>query len=104
MDSSVFWILESLFICGIETFREYLVIKNTEFWCVQIIRLEVNMATMYEDATFERSLGGMVVFKRFLAGNSLSRDGHGISEGRLFYFSFRLESCLTQNLNVSHFS
>ena len=55
---------------------------------------------MYEDATFERSLGGMVVFKRFVAGNSLSREGHA-SEGRLFYFSFRLESCLTQNLNVS---
>ena len=58
------------------------------------------MSTMYEDATFERSLGGMVVFKRFVAGNSLSRDGHA-AEGRLFYFSFRLESCLTQNLNVS---
>ena len=58
------------------------------------------MSPMVSDATFERSLGGKVIIKRFLAGNSLSRDGHA-SEGRLFYFTFRLEACLTQNLNVS---
>ena len=55
---------------------------------------------MVTDATFEKSLGGMVVIKRFLAGNSLSRDGHA-SDGRAFYFTIRLESSLTQNLNVS---
>ena len=58
------------------------------------------MSSMVEDATFERSLGGAIIFKRFLAGNNLSRDGNA-SAGRLFYFTFRLESCLTQNLNVS---
>ena len=59
------------------------------------------MSSMVSDAIFEKSLGGKVILKRFLAGNSLSRDGHA-SEGRLFYFTFRLESSLTQNLNVSH--
>ena len=58
------------------------------------------MTSMITDATFEKSLGGMVVLKRFLAGNSLSKDGHA-SDGRAFYFTIRLESGLTQNLNVS---
>ena len=60
------------------------------------------MSSMISDATFEKSLGGKVIIKRFLAGNSLSRDGHA-SEGRLFYYTFRLESCLTQKLNVSRY-
>ena len=58
------------------------------------------MSSMLSDAIFEKSLGGKVISKRFLAGNSLSREGHA-SEGRLFFFTFRLEASLTQNLNVS---
>ena len=55
---------------------------------------------MYTNATVEKSVGGPVVTKRFLAGNSLSRDGTA-SEGRSFFFTFRLEGSLVQTLNVS---
>ena len=58
------------------------------------------MSGTVADATFEKSLGGKVIIKRFLAGNSLSRDGHA-SEGRRFFFTIRLEASLTQHLNVS---
>ena len=58
------------------------------------------MSGFVADATFEKSLGGKVVIKRFLSGNSLSREGHA-SEGRQFFFTVRLEASLTQNLNVS---
>ena len=58
------------------------------------------MSGFIVDATFEKSLGGKVVIKRFLSGNSLSREGHA-SEGRQFFFTVRLETSLTQYLNVS---
>ena len=52
------------------------------------------------DSLIEKVVGGVLVARRYVSGNSLGREGTA-SEARQMVFNFRLDSSVTQNLTVS---
>ena len=54
------------------------------------------------DSTTESGLGGIVVMRRRLMGNSLG-ENIANSDGRVFTLSFRLEPSLVKHLPVSFY-
>ena len=58
------------------------------------------MNSLMNDSLVEKVVGGVLISRRYVSGNSLGRDGTA-HEGRQLIFNFRLEPSLTQNLTVS---
>ena len=58
------------------------------------------MSTLMSDSLIEKVVGGVLVSRRYVSGNSLGREGTA-SEARQMVFNFRLDSSVTQNLTVS---
>lgn len=52
------------------------------------------------DSLIEKVVGGVLIGRRYVSGNSLGREGTA-SEARQMVFNFRLDSSITQNLTVS---
>ena len=52
------------------------------------------------DSLIEKVVGGVLIARRYVSGNSLGREGTA-SEARQMVFNFRLDSSVTQNLTVS---
>ena len=59
------------------------------------------MQSNLRDSTTEPTLGGVVLMRRRLMGNSLGANITN-SEGRIFTLSFRLEPGLVRTLSVSY--
>ena len=53
------------------------------------------------DSLHEKVLGGVLICRRFVSGNSIGRDG-ATPEGRQMTFNFRTDPSLTQYLTVSN--
>ena len=62
----------------------------------------MSTTTNIHDATVETSVGGIVLIRRKLMGNSLGTNVSN-SDGRVFNMTIRLEPNLVRNLSVSRF-
>ena len=58
------------------------------------------MSTLMENSLVEKTLGGVLIGRRFVTGNTLGREG-AVNENRQLIFNFRLDPALTQHLTVS---
>ena len=58
------------------------------------------MSSLMNDSLIEKSVGGVLLCRRYVSGNSLGRDGTS-TEARQLVFNFRLEASVTQHLTVS---